>query len=72
VKFKPLPRLGAPLLPLYASAFLVLAYNFTFWKTFALATGGAHLANVPVYVGAFITAGAALQCHSHTAEFPLT
>ena len=54
MKFKPLPRLGAPLLPLYASAFLVLAYNFTFWKTFALATGGANLANVPVYAGAFL------------------
>ena len=47
-----LPRLQAPLFPLVASAFLVLIYNFSFWKTFMVATGGFKWGNVPVYAGA--------------------
>lgn len=47
------PRLGAPLLTLLASAFLVLAYNLSFWKTLFAATGGARIANLPVWLGAF-------------------
>lgn len=49
-----MPRVGAPQLTLGASAFFVLAYNGTFWKTFVSATGGAQLGNVPVYAGAFL------------------
>ena len=40
-------------LTLAASVFLVLAYNFSFWKTFVVATGGAQWANLPLYLGAF-------------------
>ena len=53
MKLPALPRLSAPLLTLLASAFLVLAYNLSFWKTFFVATGGARLANLPVWLGAF-------------------
>jgi lipid A ethanolaminephosphotransferase len=49
-----MPRVGALQLTLGASAFLVLAYNGSFWKTFVSATGGAHLGNLPVYAGAFV------------------
>ncbi|QGZ43197.1 phosphoethanolamine transferase [Pseudoduganella flava] len=42
------------MLTLGASAFLVLAHNQSFWKTFLSATGGMRLGNLPVYVGAFI------------------
>lgn len=49
-----LPRVSGPLLTLGASVFLVLAYNASFWRTFASATGGVHAGNVPVYVGAFL------------------
>ncbi|KQQ33105.1 hypothetical protein ASF61_12435 [Duganella sp. Leaf126] len=53
-----MPRLRAitlqPLqLTLAASVLLVLAYNFAFWKTFVLATGGFQLSNIPLYLGAF-------------------
>ncbi|UGQ47729.1 phosphoethanolamine transferase [Massilia endophytica] len=54
MKFATLPRIAAPLLPLYASAFLVLAYNFSFWRTLVSATGGAQLSNLPLYIGAFL------------------
>ena len=47
-------RIDATLLPLAASVFLVAAYNFTFWKNFFLATGGVHLANLPVQLGMFL------------------
>ncbi|MPQ58381.1 phosphoethanolamine transferase [Duganella sp. FT27W] len=40
-------------LTLAASVFLVLAYNFSFWKTFVVATGGLHASNIPLYLGAF-------------------
>lgn len=53
MKLPALPRLSAPLLTLLASTFLVLAYNLSFWKTFFVATGGARLANLPVWLGAF-------------------
>jgi lipid A ethanolaminephosphotransferase len=54
VKITTLPRIGAPTLTLGASAFLVLAYNGSFWKTFLSATGGARLGNLPLYLGAFL------------------
>lgn len=47
------PTLSAPLLTLLSSAFLVLIDNYRFWKAFIFATGGAHLANLPVWLGAF-------------------
>lgn len=48
------PRISAPLFTLAASAFLVLAYNQSFWQRFLLATGGFSLGNVPLLLGAFI------------------
>jgi len=51
----PLPfRLNAALLPIIASVFLVSIYNFTFWKSFVLATGGIGLGNTPIQVGMFL------------------
>ena len=49
-----LPRVRVQYLSLAAAAFLVLVYNFSFWQTFFAATGGAQLANVPLYIAAFI------------------
>jgi lipid A ethanolaminephosphotransferase len=49
-----LPRVGAAQFTLAASAFLVLAYNATFWKTFISATGGIRFGNLPVWLGAFV------------------
>ena len=40
-------------LALAAAVFLVLAYNFRFWKTFVVATGGLQASNIPLYLGAF-------------------
>jgi len=54
VKLKSLPQIQAPLLTMAVSAFLVLIYNVSFWKSFVSATGGAHMGNVPVYLGAFV------------------
>jgi lipid A ethanolaminephosphotransferase len=54
VKLKSLPQIQAPLLTLAASAFLVLLYNGSFWKSFISATGGASLGNVPLYLGVFV------------------
>ncbi|WP_227470322.1 phosphoethanolamine transferase [Massilia sp. YMA4] len=54
MRIAPLPRVGAPLLTLGASVFLVSAHNLSFWKTFVAATGGAHFGNAPVYAGAFV------------------
>jgi len=54
VKLKPLPQIQAPLLTVIVSAFLVLMYNFSFWKSFMHATGGVQLGNVPIYIGAFV------------------
>jgi lipid A ethanolaminephosphotransferase len=46
-----LPRIHSAFLPLTAATFLVLIYNFSFWKSFTAATGGFKLANLPVYLG---------------------
>ncbi len=46
-----LPRIHSAFLPLTAATFLVLIYNFSFWKSFTAATGGFKPANVPVYLG---------------------
>jgi len=40
-------------LTLAAAAFFVLVYNFSFWETFFVATGGFQLANVPLYIASF-------------------
>ena len=48
-----LPRVGAPVLTLAASSFLVLAYNASFWKSFLSATGGLR-GNLPVHAGVFL------------------
>ena len=48
-----LPRVNVHYLTLAASAFFVLMYNFSFWKTFFVATGGFQLANVPLYIASF-------------------
>lgn len=39
---------------LAASAFLVLACNLSFWKTFIQATGGFHASLIPLYAGTFL------------------
>uniref|UniRef100_UPI003F9C44D7 phosphoethanolamine transferase n=2 Tax=unclassified Pseudoduganella TaxID=2637179 RepID=UPI003F9C44D7 len=52
MKLKSLPRIHAPLLTFGASVFLVLLCNFSFWKTFVAATGGAKIGNLPLYLGA--------------------
>lgn len=54
MRIAPLPRIGAPLLTLGASVFLVSAYNLSFWKTFVAATGGMRFDTVPVHAGAFL------------------
>ena len=54
MKLKSLPPVQAPLLTVAASAFLVLLYNFSFWKSFVSATGGAQFGNVPLYMGVFL------------------
>ncbi|USX15281.1 phosphoethanolamine--lipid A transferase [Oxalobacteraceae bacterium OTU3CAMAD1] len=40
-------------LTLAAAAFFVLVYNFSFWQTFFVATGGFQLGNVPLYLASF-------------------
>ncbi|CAN7484181.1 phosphoethanolamine--lipid A transferase [Pseudoduganella sp. LjRoot289] len=52
VKFA--PRLSAPLFTLAASAFLVLAYNYSFWQRFLFATGGFSLGNLPLLGATFV------------------
>lgn len=47
-------RIGAAQLTLAVSAFLAAVYNLKFWETFALATGGLSLGNLPLHIGAFI------------------
>lgn len=47
-------RINASVLPLIASAFLLLAYNVTFWKNFVQATGGVHLSSLLVQIGSFL------------------
>ena len=39
---------------LIASAFLVCAYNFSFWQGFIRATGGIHLGNLPLHLATFV------------------
>lgn len=51
--FLRLPRVHVQYLSLAAAAFFILFYNFSFWETFFVATGGARLANVPLYIAAF-------------------
>lgn len=48
-----LPRISALLLTPLVAVFLVLVDNLGFWKTFLSATGGAHVANLPLWLGAF-------------------
>lgn len=43
--------LNASKLPVMAAAFLLCAYNVAFWKAFIGATGGWHLATLPVQFG---------------------
>ncbi|WP_395405483.1 phosphoethanolamine transferase [Pseudoduganella sp. UC29_106] len=54
MKLKSLPPVQAPLLTVAASAFLVLACNASFWKSFVSATGGVQFGNVPLYLGAVL------------------
>lgn len=44
---------SAPQLVITVSAFLAAVYNVQFWKTFALATGGVSLHNLPLHIAAF-------------------
>ncbi len=46
-------RINASALPLLASVLFVALYNVTFWRGFLLDTGGARLANLPLYLGMF-------------------
>lgn len=45
------PRVHSACLPPAAASFLVLVYNFGFWKNFMAATGGFRASNLPVYFG---------------------
>ncbi|USX27732.1 phosphoethanolamine--lipid A transferase [Oxalobacteraceae bacterium OTU3CINTB1] len=47
------PRVHVQYLILAVAAFFVLVYNFSFWQTFFVATGGFQLANVPLYLASF-------------------
>ncbi len=47
-------RLDAALLPFVAAAFLISTYNRAFWTAFVSATGGWHLAVLPVQLGMFL------------------
>jgi lipid A ethanolaminephosphotransferase len=49
-----LARFDPPVLILIASTFLVAGYNFKFWQTFALATGGFSLSNLPLHLASFL------------------
>ena len=51
--FLHVPRVHVQYLTLAAAAFFVLVYNFSFWQTFFVATGGLQLANVPLYLASF-------------------
>jgi lipid A ethanolaminephosphotransferase len=48
-----LKTFSAPQLVITVSAFLAAVYNVQFWKTFALATGGVSLHNLPLHIAAF-------------------
>ena len=47
------PRIHVQYLTLAAAVFFVLLYNFSFWQTFFVATGGFQLAKVPLYLASF-------------------
>lgn len=47
-------RLKAGVLPLLASAFILIVDNLAFWKNFVGATGGMHLATLPLQLGMFL------------------
>ena len=51
--FLRVPRVHVQYLTLATAAFFVLVYNFSFWQTFFVATGGLQLANVPLYLASF-------------------
>ncbi|MET0267375.1 MAG: phosphoethanolamine--lipid A transferase [Duganella sp.] len=57
-------------LALAASAFLVLAYNTSFWKTFVVATGGLQFANIPLYCGAFVMLALVFNAFMSLVSFP--
>ena len=48
------PRAHVQQLTLAAAAFFVLVYNFSFWKTFFVATGGFQIGNLPLYLASFM------------------
>jgi len=54
LKFPTRPRLRHDVLTLLASALLASAYNLTFWRSFAAATGGLALPNLPLLAGCFL------------------
>lgn len=54
---------------LMAAALLVLFYNHGFWQTFLAATGGAALANVPLYLGTFAMLALAFNAFFSLAAF---
>ncbi len=51
---KALPKTHPIVLTLLASTFFVVAYNFSFWRTFIDATGGLSLHNLPLHLATFI------------------
>lgn len=51
--FLRVPRVHVQYLILAVAAFFVLVYNFSFWQTFFVATGGFQLVNVPLYLASF-------------------
>lgn len=54
VQLESIKRPSAALLPLLASAFMLIVYNQAFWHGFIGATGGMKLASLPVQAGMFL------------------
>lgn len=54
LKLNTTPRIDASILTLIASAFLVIAYNTSFWRSFLAATGNVSLAHLPLHLGSFL------------------
>ncbi|MEA5097936.1 MAG: phosphoethanolamine--lipid A transferase [Burkholderiaceae bacterium] len=51
---KAISRPHPAVLSLMASTFIVIAYNFSFWRGLINATGGVQLGNIPLYMAVFL------------------
>ena len=54
MRLESIKRPSAALLPILASAFMLIVYNQAFWHGFIGATGGMKLASLPVQAGMFL------------------